>query len=413
MKKPELLAPAGNLEKLEMAVRFGADAVYLGGQSFSLRAGADNFSLAEMKRGISFAHENSARVYVAVNIFAHNEDLQGLPAYLKELGGLDIDGIILADPGVFRMAREIIPHIPIHISTQANNTNWSSLLFWQELGAKRVVLARELSLAEIREIKEKTNMELEVFVHGAMCISYSGRCLLSSYLTGRNANKGECAHPCRWKYHLVEEQRPGSYFPVVEEERGTYLFNSKDLCLIQHLPDLITAGVCSLKIEGRMKSAYYIATVVKVYREAIDAYFSSPEKFALSPEWMEELAKVSHRHYTTGFLFHPPGHEDHRYDTSAYVRDYDFVGIVLGYDREKQEALVEQRNRFFTGDEVEFVPPRGQNLSGKITSMKNELGEHITSAPHPQQHITIPVPFPVEAFSLVRRRVEGENSGDR
>ncbi|MGI6712959.1 MAG: peptidase U32 family protein [Bacillota bacterium] len=403
MKKPELLAPAGNFEKLKIAVRFGADAVYLGGKSYSLRSGADNFSLEEMEQGVKYAHAHHAKVYVTLNIFAHNNDLKDLPEYVTNIARLQIDGIIISDPGIFRIIKKISPQIPIHISTQANNTNWSSVLFWQKMGAKRVILARELAIREIEEIHHKTSIELEVFVHGAMCISYSGRCLLSNYLALRNANKGDCAHPCRWKYHLVEEQRPGQYFPVSEDDGGTYIFNSKDLCMIEHLPALMNAGVSSLKIEGRMKSIYYIGTVVKTYREAIDTYFADPEKYYCKEEWIKELHKVSHRHYTTGFAFEKPSTESQRYSSSAYIRNYDFVGIVLGYDPEKKEAVIEQRNRFFTGDEVEFVPPRGSFLKWRISSMKNEMGEIIDSAPHPQQVILIPVPFPLEKYSLMRR----------
>ncbi|ATW23979.1 peptidase U32 family protein [Candidatus Formimonas warabiya] len=403
MIKPELLAPAGNLEKLEMAVRFGADAVYLGGKSFGLRAGAGNFSLEEMAQGVKFAHENGAKVYVAVNIFAHNEDLVELGGYLDAISSLKADGVIVSDPGVFRLVKSRVPDLPIHISTQANNTNWSGALFWQEMGAKRIVLARELSFQEIREISRRSQIELEAFVHGSMCISYSGRCLLSNYLTGRNANKGDCAHPCRWNYRLVEEKRPGQYFPVLEDERGTYIFNSKDLCLIEHLPDLIQAGVGSFKIEGRMKSAYYVATVVKVYREAIDTYWADPESYSFQESWREELAKVSHRHYTTGFALQKPSAFDHRYDSSAYIRSYDFVGVVLDYLPETGEMRVEQRNRLAVGDEIEIVPPQGPFMSWKIPSMKDDRGEFIEAAPHPQQVITIPIPERIKPFSLLRR----------
>jgi len=404
MKKPELLAPAGNLEKLQMAVRFGADAVYLGGKSFGLRAGAGNFSYEEMAEGISFAHNNGVKVYVTVNIFAHNDDIEEVTAHLKEINNLKADGIIVSDPGIFRLAKNIVPSLPIHISTQANNTNWSTALFWQEMGAKRIVLARELSLLEISEIHRQSVIELEVFVHGAMCISYSGRCLLSNYLSGRNANKGDCAHPCRWNYNLVEEKRPGEYFPVVEDEKGTYVFNSKDLCLVEHIPSLIQAGVGSFKIEGRMKSSYYVATVVKVYREVIDAYFQDPENFRFDHKWLEELAKVSHRHYTTGFAFKKPDENDHRYDTSSYVRNYDFIGIVLEYLPETREMRVEQRNHMSVGEQIEIVPPRGSFIPWQITGMKNNLGEPIEHAPHPRQEVLMPAPQGgVKPYSLIRR----------
>ncbi|MGI6685009.1 MAG: peptidase U32 family protein [Bacillota bacterium] len=404
MNKPELLAPAGNLEKLYMAVRFGADAVYLGGKAFGLRAGAGNFSFSDMAEGIKFAHNHGVKVYVTVNIFAHNEDLEELSEYLLTLKDLDADGIIVSDPGIFRLAKETVPDLPIHISTQANNTNWSSAIFWQEMGAKRIVLARELSLKEIGEIHHRSKIELEVFVHGAMCISYSGRCLLSNYLAGRNANKGDCAHPCRWNYSLVEEKRPGEYFPVVEDERGTYVFNSKDLCLVEHIPDLIQAGVSSFKIEGRMKSSYYLATVVKVYREVIDHYFADPENFSFDPKWLEELKKVSHRHYTTGFALKKPDQNDHRYDTSSYVRSYDFTGIVLEYLSETGEMVVEQRNHMSVGEKIEILPPKGTFISWEITSMKNDQGEKIDHAPHPRQKVFMPAPKGgVIPYSIIRR----------
>lgn len=387
-----------------MAVRFGADAVYFAGKSFGLRAGAGNFSYEEMAEGINFAHDHGVKVYVTVNIFAHNADIEEVASYLKVINDLKADGIIVSDPGVFRLAKENTPDLPIHISTQANNTNWSTALFWQEMGAKRIVLARELSLQEIGEIRKQSGIELEAFVHGAMCISYSGRCLLSNYLAGRNANKGDCAHPCRWNYRLVEEKRPGEYFPVVEDEKGTYVFNSKDLCLIEHIPALIQAGVGSFKIEGRMKSAYYVATVVKVYREVIDAYFQDPENFCFEHKWLAELAKVSHRHYTTGFAYKKPDENDHRYDTSSYVRSFDFIGTVLEYLPETGEMRVEQRNHMSVGEQIEIVPPRGPFISWQITAMKNNLGEHIEHAPHPKQEVLMPAPKGgVKPYSLIRR----------
>ncbi|MDD2496982.1 MAG: U32 family peptidase [Desulfitobacteriaceae bacterium] len=410
MKKPELLAPAGNLEKLEMAISFGADAVYLGGKSFGLRSGAGNFSQEEMKEGIELAHGKKARVYVAVNVFTHNNDLAALPDYLKELEELNVDGIIVSDPGVFLTARNTVPTLPVHISTQANTTNWAAVGFWQEAGAKRVVLARELSRREICEIRQRSSIELEVFVHGAMCISYSGRCLLSNYLAERNANQGDCAHPCRWKYHLVEEKRPGQYWPVFEDERGTYVFNSKDLCLLQSLPELIDCGIDSFKIEGRMKSAFYVASVVKVYREAIDTIFSDSEKFFQKlPGWQEELLKVSHRGYTTGFFHNKPSKEDQRYSASTYIKNYDFIGVVIDYDSEKQEVLLEQRNRFFVGEEIEFLPPRRPFIKWSLDSIKDDTGAEIESAPHPQQLVTIPVPFRLEPGTIMRRARQEES----
>ena len=404
MKKPELLAPAGTLEKLYMAVHYGADAVYLGGKFFGLRAGAGNFTMAEIAEGIDFAHSRKVKVYVTINIFAHNADFKDLAAYLRLLDELQADGIIVSDPGVFRLAKETVPDLPIHISTQANNTNWSTALFWQELGAKRIILARELSLKEMAEIRRRTKIELEAFVHGAMCISYSGRCLLSNYLAGRNANKGDCAHPCRWKYQLVEEKRPGEYFPVEEDQRGTYVFNSKDLCLVEHIPALIRAGIRSFKIEGRMKSSYYLATVVKVYREVIDSYLADPKNFSFDPKWLEELEKVSHRHYTTGFAFKKPDEKDHRYETSAYVRNYDFIGVVLEYLPETGEMWVEQRNHMSVGDKIEILTPKGPFIPWEITAMKNDQGESIQHAPHPRQEVLMPAPpGGVVPFSLLRR----------
>lgn len=404
LKKPELLAPAGNLEKLYMAVRFGADAVYLGGKAYGLRAGAGNFSLDEMTTGIKFAHDQGVKVYVTVNIFAHNEDLQGLESYLRSLAQLKVDALIISDPGIFRLARLIVPEIPLHISTQANNTNWSSILFWQEMGARRIVLARELSIGEVIKINRRTDIQLETFVHGAMCVSYSGRCLLSSYLANRDANQGDCAHPCRWRYALVEEKRPGEYFPVVEDERGSYIFNSKDLCLVEHLPALMKAGVNAFKIEGRMKSAYYLATVVKVYREVIDQIWTKGADFKFDNNWLKELTKISHRHYTEGFAFQKPNQHDHRYTTSAYIRDYDFIGIVLKYIPEKEEMQVEQRNRMFLGDKIEILPPKGPFIPWKISCLKNDVGEIIEHAPHPRQIVTMAAPpGGVEEHSIIRR----------
>jgi putative protease len=375
MFKPELLAPAGNPEKLQMALRYGADAVYLGGKDFSLRAFSGNFTLEEIKDAVNFAHSLQKKVYVTVNIFPHNEDMVQLPDY-----------------------------IPLHISTQANNTNWASVLGWQELGAKRVVLARELSLAEIQVIRSKVSLELEVFVHGAMCISYSGRCLLSNYLTGRDANRGECTQPCRWKYSLVEETRPNVYLPVREDERGTYIFNSKDLCLLEHIPELVETGVNSFKIEGRMKSVYYAAVVVKAYRDAIDSYCADPLAYRLQSKWREELNKISHREYTQGFYYKKTGSEDQIYGSSSYIQPYDFIGLVRSYDPKTKTALVEQRNRFMVGDEVEIIQPGKDYFQQRITAITNEAGEMIDTAPHPQQMVRIPVQEAVSEFAMIRRR---------
>lgn len=407
-KKVELLAPAGNLEKLQMAVVYGADAVYIGGKAFGLRAAAGNFTPEEMKAGVEFAHAHKAKVYVTVNIFAHNQDLEGLPAYLRELEALQVDGIIISDPGIWYIAQEMKTNLEIHISTQANNTNWASCLFWEKHGAARVVLARELSLAEIKEIRQKVSLELEVFVHGAMCISYSGRCLLSNYMADRDANRGECAQPCRWNYALLEEKRPGHYYPIEEDERGTYIFNSQDLCLLPYLPQLIEAGVDSFKIEGRMKSIHYVATVVQAYRRALDAYYQDPQGYKPDPAWYEEIRKVSHRDYTSGFLFGKPKGKDHNYETSSYLRTYDFVGLVLDYDPRQKIATVEQRNNFRVGDELEFTGPRTPLFTQRLAAMTDEEGQQLEVAPHPRQIVRMPVEHPVEKWDLVRRAKDGD-----
>ncbi len=403
MKKVELLAPAGNLEKLKIAVHYGADAVYLGGKLFGLRAFADNFSLEEIVEGVRFAHERKAKVYVTVNIFPHNDDIRMLPEYLKELEETGIDGLIISDPGVWQIVQDTGVNLNLHLSTQANTVNWAGAKFWENHGMKRLVLARELSLQEIIEIKRRVGIELEVFVHGAMCISYSGRCLLSNYMAGRDANKGECAQPCRWKYALVEEKRPGIYYPLVEDAMGSYIFNSQDLCLIHHLPALLEAGVSSLKIEGRMKSIHYVATVVNAYRRALDEYYRDPRNYSFDPAWYEEITKVSHRDYTTGFLFGKPDEKDHNYGTSSYLRDYDFVGLVLDYDKGTGWATVEQRNNFGVGDVLEFFGPSLEVFSQSLTELQDEEGEGIDVAPHPQQIVRMPVDEPVSKWDLIRR----------
>lgn len=406
MKKVELLAPAGNLEKLKMAILYGADAVYIGGQRFGLRASADNFSLEDMREGLEFAHERNCKVYVTVNIIPHNQDLVGLPEYIKQLDELGVDAVIVSDPGIFNIVRSTAPDMEIHISTQANNTNYMSAKFWYDLGAKRIVVARELSFDEIREMAAMTpkDLDIEAFIHGAMCISYSGRCLLSNYMTGRDSNKGACSHPCRWKYQLVEEKRPGEYYPVYEDERGTYIFNSKDLCMIEHIPELVESGIFSLKIEGRMKSSFYVATVVSAYRKAIDAYMSDPENYRYDPEWLAELSKASHREYTTGFYFNKTTGEDQIYNTSSYIRDYDFVGMVLEYDRETGIAKIEQRNRMIVGDEIEVVVPGKDYFVQTIEAMKNDEGESIRTAPHAQMIVYMPVKQEVVPFTILRRK---------
>ena len=405
MKKPELLAPAGSLEKLKMALLYGADAVFMGGKAFGLRAFSNNFDEAELKEGIEFAHSLQKKAYVTVNIFPHNEDLVELPAYIKFLDENHADAVIVSDLGVYRIVREVAPNLPIHISTQANNTNWSSVLCWQELGASRVVLARELSLAEIDGIREKVNLELEAFVHGAMCISYSGRCLMSNYFTDRDANRGQCAQPCRWKFNLVEEKRPGEYFPVMEDERGTYIFNSKDLCLLPHIPELIKSGLDSFKIEGRMKSVHYVATVIKVYRDAIDSYMADPEKFSIKEEWLAELQKISHRVYTTGFYFNKTTKDDQIYGSSSYEQTHDFIGLVKSYNASTGLAVVEQRNNMKIGQTIEIMQPLAPIFRQEITEMFDMDGNSMMAAPHPQQLFMMRMSQPVKEFAMLRRQV--------
>ena len=405
MKKPELLAPAGNMEKLKMALLYGADAVYLGGKAFGLRAFGGNFTNEELQEAVDFAHKLGKKIYVTVNIFPHNSDIAKLPAYLTFLNEIKVDAILVADLGVFTLAKEYAPDVELHISTQANNTNWAAVNAWAGLGASRVVLAREMSLEEIKEIREKCSVELEMFVHGAMCISYSGRCLMSNYLTGRDANRGSCAQPCRWNYALVEEKRPGQYFPVLEDERGTYIFNSKDMCLLPYLPDVIASGVDSLKIEGRMKSVHYAASVVKAYREAIDNYFAAPEQFEVKKEWVEELDKVSHRAYTTGFYYGRPTEKDQIYGTSSYTQTSDFVGLVLDYDEKTGFATVEQRNNMKVGQEIEIFQPHLAGYRQILQEMYNDEGEAIQVAPHPQQIVKIRMDKPVEPYGILRRDI--------
>ena len=408
--KPELLAPAGDLEKLKIAVLYGADAVYIGGEAYSLRAKAKNFDYEKMKEGIKFANDHGVKVYVTANIYAHNNDFKGMAEYFKEVESAGADAILVSDLGVFSVAKEAVPNMEIHVSTQANNTNYMSANMWYNLGAKRVVVARELSLKEIKEIREKipADMEIEAFVHGAMCISYSGRCLLSNYLTGRDANKGACAHPCRWKYYLVEENREGEYMPVEENERGTYIYNSKDLCMLNHIPDLVESGVESFKIEGRMKTPFYVGTVIKAYRQAIDDYFEDPEKYEKRiPYYFEEISKASHRDYTTAFYYGKPGGEEQVYTSNTYIRNYDFIGMVKeDYDPETGCAIVEQRNKFEVGEEIEVMPAKGEPFKMVVEKMWNDKGEEITSAPHPQQILKVKFTQPVKEFDMLRKAVK-------
>lgn len=407
MNKVELLAPAGNLEKLKMAILYGADAVYLAGKKFGLRTASDNFTLEELKEGVEFAHSRNKRVYLTMNIIPHNEDFDGVEDFIKNAAETGIDAAIVSDPGMFMIIKRTCPDLPIHISTQANITNVHSANFWHEIGASRVILARELSLKEIRQIRDgvSRDLELEAFVHGAMCMSYSGRCLISSFLTGRSANKGDCAQPCRWKYHLVEEKRPGEYFPIEEDNRGTFIFNSKDLCMIRHIPELLESGISSFKIEGRVKSSFYVATVVKAYREAIDAYYdaiNNNKPYEFKEKWLEEIGKVSNRDFTTGFFFHKPNEEDHNFGTSSYIRKYEFVGIVMDYDENNGHNIIEQRNKFSAGDTIEVLPPEGRCFEVSIDRMLDGEGNIIDSAPHPQMVVRLPGK-PLPRFSMLRK----------
>lgn len=403
-KRPELLAPAGTMEKLQMALAYGADAAYLGGTQFGLRAFGGNFTNEEIRAAVHLAHGMGRKIYVTVNVFPHNEDLVSLPDYLRFLAEAGVDAVLVADLGVFMLARETAPALPIHISTQANNVNWRTVHAWQELGAERVVLARELSREEIREIRQHTDVELELFVHGAMCISYSGRCLLSSYFTGRDANRGGCAQSCRWKYALVEEARPGEYYPLAEDERGTYIMNSKDLCLLPYLDEVVATGVDSLKVEGRMKSVHYVASVVKAYRMALDSCFMGLP-YEVQPAWRDELGKVSHRAYTTGFFFGKTTEEDQIYGSSSYEQTSDFVGLVRSYDEATQTAVVEQRNHMKLGQEIEVFQPVSMPFRQVLAEMWDADGTPITAAPHPQQIIRIRMTHPVEPNSILRRDV--------
>lgn len=406
MNKPELLAPGGSLEKLKTAFLYGADAVYVGGEAYSLRAAAENFTLEELREGVDFAHNLGKKVYLTANILPHNADIDAFIQYIAEIRPLGVDAVLIADPGMFGQMRELAPEIPIHISTQANNVNYRSAQFWYEQGAKRIVLARELSLAEIKEIRERTpaGLELEAFVHGAMCVSYSGRCLLSNYMTNRDANQGACSHPCRWNYALVEQTRPGEYMDVYENERGTFIFNSKDLCMIEHIPELVESGISSFKIEGRVKTAYYTATVIQAYRNEIDRYFADPAHYVFDRAQLEELYKVSHRPYSTGFYMGKPTAEQQVYTDSSYIRDYDLIGIVLDYDAETKIATVTQRNRFFMGDEIEVLRPGQPFFTQRIAHMENENGEAIDVAPHAAMLVRIPMDQPVVKDAMLRKK---------
>ena len=406
MNKPELLAPGGSLEKLKIAIDYGADAVYIGGEAFSLRVAAENFTKEEMAEGIEYAHERGKKVYLTANIIPHNKDIDEFPEFIEEIKDMGFDAVLVADLGMFALMQEYAPEIPIHISTQANNVNYKSATKWCELGAKRVVLAREMSLQEIKEIRERIpkDLELEAFVHGAMCISYSGRCLLSNYMTSRDANLGACSHPCRWNYSLMEETRPGEYMPVFENERGTFIFNSKDLLMIDHIPELVKSGISSFKIEGRVKTSYYLATVVKAYREEIDRYFKDPEGYVFDEKQLTELKKVSHRPYYTGFYFGKPDDAAQVYTDSSYIREYDLVGIVLDYDDKTKTVTVSQRNRFFEGDEIEILEPKKPFTTLKIENMVDEKGEKISVAPHAMMTVKFDAKEKISVGAMIRKQ---------
>ncbi len=404
-RHPELLIPASSLEVLKTAVMFGADAVYIGGEAFGLRAKAKNFSMEDMREGIAFAHEHDVKVYVTANILAHNDDLEGVREYFQELKEIKPDALIIADPAIFEIAGEICPEIERHISTQANNTNYGTFNFWHKLGATRVVTARELSLEEIREIRANIpdDLEIETFVHGAMCISYSGRCLLSNFMVGRDANRGACTHPCRWKYSIVEETRPGEVMPVFENERGTYIFNSKDLCMIEHIPELLESGIDSLKIEGRMKTALYVATVARTYRKAIDDYQKDPKLYQENMPWyLEQISNCTYRQFTTGFFFGKPDETTQIYDSNTYVKEYTYLGII-GEEKEGTYRI-EQRNKFSVGETIEVMKPNGENVEVTVKRILTEDGEEQESAPHPKQVLYVDLGIKVDAYDILRRR---------
>ncbi|NBK92401.1 U32 family peptidase [bacterium 1XD21-13] len=410
MKKPELLIPASSLEVLKVAVIFGADAVYIGGEAFGLRAKAKNFSPEDMKEGIAFAHEHGVKVYVTANILAHNRDLKGIREYFFELKEVHPDALIIADPGVFMLAKEICPELERHISTQANNTNYMTYRFWKEQGAKRVVSARELTLSELRELRANIpeDLEIETFIHGAMCISYSGRCLLSNYFTGRDANQGACTHPCRWKYAVVEETRPGEYFPVYENERGSYIFNSKDLCMIEHIPELLEAGIDSFKIEGRMKTALYVATVARTYRKAIDDCLKSEELYRQNMDWYrEQIGGCTYREFTTGFFYGKPDESSQIYGNSTYIKGYTYLGIVDHRD-DWGYCQIEQRNKFSVGDEIEIMKPEGENIPVRVEELLDEDGNPVQSAPHPKQKLLVKLSEKADVYDILRKKEESD-----
>ena len=415
MKKPELLIPASSLEVLKVAVIFGADAVYIGGEAFGLRAKAKNFSLDDMREGIQFAHQHQVRVYVTANILAHNQDLAGVREYFTELNEIKPDALIISDPGIFTLAKEVCPEVEVHISTQANNTNYETYRFWHRLGAKRVVSARELSLTELSELRSHIpdELEIETFIHGAMCISYSGRCLLSNYFTGRDANQGACTHPCRWKYAVVEETRPGEYLPVYENERGTYIFNSRDLCMIEHIPELVHAGIDSFKIEGRMKTALYVATVARTYRRAIDDYFVSEETYRANMPWyLDQIVNCTYRQFTTGFFFGKPDESSQIYDNNTYVKEYTYLGIV-GEINQQGICRIDQRNKLSVGETIDVMKPDGTDIPVIVKRIQDQDGNEMESAPHPKQILYIDLGQPLAKFDILRRQEKEEQADEQ
>jgi len=407
-EKPELLIPAGSLEVLKVAVIYGADAVYIGGEIFSLRANAKNFTKETMMEGIAYAHEHGVKVYVTANITGHNKDLELAREYFNELKEIKPDALIISDPGIFQIAKEVCPEIELHISTQANNVNYATFRFWHQLGASRVVTARELSMEEIKEIRANIpdDLEIETFIHGAMCMSYSGRCLLSNYFTGRDANRGACTHPCRWKYHIVEETRPGEYMPIEENERGTYIFNSKDLCMIDHIPDIVDAGIDSLKIEGRMKTALYVAVVTRTYREAIDDFYQDPGLYEEKlPHYQEEIAKCTYRQFTTGFFYGKTTHETQVYESNTYIKGYTYLGLIAEQNAEGLYGL-EQKNKFSVGETIEIMKPSGENIEVTVKRITDEEGMDMESCPHPKQKIFVDLGIELNPFDLLRKKEE-------
>lgn len=412
MQRIELLAPAGDLERLKIAFIYGADAVYIGGEIFGMRSAAKNFNKEDMAEGVRFAHERGKQVFVTVNIIPRNEEFEQLESYLKELDEIGVDAVIVSDPGVFSVVRRVLPNMEIHISTQASTTNAGAATFWYNQGAKRVVMARELSFEEIKEIRENSpeDMDIEAFIHGAMCMSYSGKCVISNYTTGRDANRGACAQSCRWKYTLVEEQENGEYEKVLDDVDAEFFFNTKDMCMIQYTPQIIESGINSFKIEGRMKTAYYVATTVRAYRMAIDEYVKDPENWKFNPMWLEELKKGSHRNFSEGFYLGKTDTKDQNYESASYVRNYDFIGVVRGHDNESGLVIVEQRNRMFVGDKIEIIGPYKETMYSTILEMYNEDGDPIESAPHAKQIVKMKLDIPVEEHYMLRKPITSINT---